>query len=72
MNIQQPNEFKTGDYLYTAGPDSADNRDHCNQLMRSNGCRTLRFELREREDRMILICHGYVARLDGEQFVAVQ
>lgn len=69
MNLQ---EFKAGDYVYNAGRDSEDARVCSRQVMQRNGCKTLRFELREREDSIQLVCHGYVAALQGQEFIAVQ
>lgn len=66
---------KEGDYLYNAGLDSPDSRRYCHEVMKRNGCKTLRFELRPQADQTMMVCHGYLAYLiDPNQpdFIAVQ
>lgn len=62
MNIQPPSSLKCGDYVMNFPIERPGDRATARDVMRRNGCRSIRFEL---FDSGLLSAHGYVARMQG-------
>ncbi len=57
-----PGAPRTGEYVMNFPIERSGDRDTARQVMRRNGCKSIRFELLESGR---LTAHGYVARVDG-------
>jgi hypothetical protein len=53
---------RDGDYVMNFPHEREGDRTTARDVMRRNGCRSIRFELHANG---MLIAHGYIARLDG-------
>lgn len=55
-------EMRAGDYAKRFPKTSAADKDLARQLMRRQGCKSIRFETTPQGE---LVAHGYVARFEG-------
>lgn len=62
MNMPAPIQLKAGDYVMNFPQERDGDRNTARDVMKRNGCRSIRFELHENK---VLIAHGYVGRLSG-------
>lgn len=62
MNIPAPIQYRTGDYVMNFPQEREGDRTTAKDVMRRNGCRSIRFELHKDG---ILIAHGYTSRMSG-------
>lgn len=67
---QTKREAKPGDYVISRGADTPSERTDCKLLLRQNGCRSVRFEVRSVQygdgpRTAVLFAHGYMAALEG-------
>lgn len=73
LNTPSPN-LRPAEYVITRGQDTEAEREDAKRVLRSNGCRTVRFERRTRFQETnagqiqytSLVIHGYVAQVHGE------
>jgi hypothetical protein len=54
--------MRIGEYVMNFPTERVGDRDTARQVMRRNGCKSIRFELNEAG---LLTAHGYVARVEG-------
>jgi len=57
-----PFQLRTGDYAMNFPQERDGDRQTARDVMRRNGCRSIRFE---KHDNGLLIAHGYVAPVSG-------
>lgn len=62
--MNAPPEMRPGDYAKSFPIDTAEERKLARQLMRGQGCKSIRFET---HPSGVLIAHGYVGRFEGPQ-----
>lgn len=68
---QQTRELRSGEYIISRGVDSEAERADCRRIMRNNGCRSIRFEVKREyspyDDAWVnkLSAHGYLAYIQG-------
>lgn len=60
--MSTPMKFRDGDYCMNFPQEREADRATARDVMRRNGCRSIRFSV---DERGVLIAHGYIARLDG-------
>lgn len=80
MNAPPPTSLRAGDYVMNFPLERPGDRDTARAAMRRNGCRTIRFESTPTTvdgpdgkpvDATLLIAHGYVARMAGNEVEAL-
>jgi hypothetical protein len=57
-----PGAPRIGEYVMNFPTERSGDRDTARQVMRRNGCRSIRFE---KFDSGLLVVHGYIGRLSG-------
>lgn len=66
--MNEPTEPPCGEYVMNFPLERTGDRETARQAMKRNGCRCIRFESR---DGGLLIAHGYLARIQGQNVEAL-
>ncbi len=65
MNIPAPTSLRAGDYAMNFPLERPGDRDTARQVMRRQGCRSIRFEVLGEAPAQGMVAHGYIGRMTG-------